>query len=96
MSMKSTIVMDISINDNKDISTFNTSINTLFLTSEAKNPLFEIESIEVIKREEEAHIEVIVSSIGNDKLFFIKQIDDLFFSFPLTITCKREYFEYVM
>jgi hypothetical protein len=94
MSMESTIVMNITINNNKDISMFNTFINKLFLNSEENNPLFKVETTDVVKRKGRARLEVRISSIGNDKSFFMKQINDLFFSFPLTITYEREYFEH--
>jgi len=96
MSMKSTIVMDININNEEDLSMFGTFINILFMNSEAKDPLFifKVETTEIVKREGWAHLEVRVSSTDDNKSLFMKQINDLFLSFRLNTTRKKQYFEF--
>jgi hypothetical protein len=93
MSIKATIAMNISINDNTDLEVFNSFISILFNNSELKDPLFKIERIEVVKFKENVNLEAILSSSGNDKQYFMKHIESIFYSFPLNITRKSELFE---
>ena len=92
MSIKATIAMNISINDNQDMAVFNSFISVLFNNSELKDPLFKIERIEVVKFKQSVNLEAAVSLSGNDKQHFMKYIDSIFYSFPLNITRKYEVF----